>query len=151
MHNSHMKPSILHVISAPIGEYSLLIPSNCILEVTIPDEHQIGQIQKHNKPEVICWNKYNIPLLILNRCTTAIISHLIVIRSLFNSIYQYYALACYSVPKIVEINKNDIKNTITDVNNNIKYQISIKNTTFFIADFNNIESMLGKSYHQVAK
>jgi hypothetical protein len=52
------------------------------------------------------------------------------------------------MPKIIEINKNDINNTTEDVHDsNIKYQTSINNTTFFIADFNNIESMLEKSYN----
>jgi hypothetical protein len=143
-----MKPQILHVIAAPVGEYSLLIPSNCILEITIPDKHQAESVQQYNKLKTTCWNNEKIPLVVLNNSNTDIASNFIIVKSLFNSTYKYYALACYAMPKIIEINKNDINNTTIDVgNSNIKYQTVINNTTFFIADFNNIESMLKKSYN----
>jgi hypothetical protein len=143
-----MKPQIIHVITAPVGEYSLLIPSNCILEITIPDKHQAELVQEPNKLKTTYWNNEKIPLVVLNSSNTDILSNFIIIKSLFNSTYKCYALACYAIPKIIEINKNNITNTAIGVrNNNIKYQTSINNTTYFIADFNNIESMLKKSYN----
>lgn len=145
-HKLNMKLNRLHVISALVGEYSLLIPASYILEITIPSKQIIGQIDKNNKPQTVYWKQYNIPLLVFNNGKHSI-SHLIILRALFSNTYKCYALACCTIPKMIKLNPKDINNTVTNTDNsNIKYRTTIGDKFFLIADFKNIETMLEQPY-----